>query len=86
MNMANTYANTDYFTKAEGTYRCDLDGREKSLGKGHERTKICAKNLAKLYYQSKLSDKEKIRYLSARHPHLAQGDDANASYIRWFIA
>ena len=33
-----------------------------------------------------MNDKEKMRSLAARYPHLIQGDDPSASYIRSFIA
>ena len=70
------------FTKAEERFTLALDGNEKSLGKDHFSTNFCAKNLGKLYYKSKLNDKEKMRSVAARYPHLTQG----SSYIRSFFA
>ena len=45
--MANMYSGGfKNYTKAEEMYRHALDGYEKSLGKDHEHTKRCARNLA----------------------------------------
>eukprot|EP00518_Triparma_eleuthera_P002512 CAMPEP_0182466170 /NCGR_PEP_ID=MMETSP1319-20130603/11596_1 /TAXON_ID=172717 /ORGANISM="Bolidomonas pacifica, Strain RCC208" /LENGTH=65 /DNA_ID=CAMNT_0024666125 /DNA_START=1 /DNA_END=194 /DNA_ORIENTATION=- len=47
MNMAITYdVGLKDSTKAEEMCRQALDGYEKSLGKEHEETKRCARNLA----------------------------------------
>ena len=46
MNMAGTYKDgLKDFVKAEKMYRQALDGRERSLGKEHEKTKNCVRNL-----------------------------------------
>eukprot|EP00518_Triparma_eleuthera_P020355 CAMPEP_0197556304 /NCGR_PEP_ID=MMETSP1320-20131121/14912_1 /TAXON_ID=91990 /ORGANISM="Bolidomonas sp., Strain RCC2347" /LENGTH=65 /DNA_ID=CAMNT_0043117419 /DNA_START=21 /DNA_END=215 /DNA_ORIENTATION=- len=64
MNMANTYmVGLKDFKKAEQMYRLSLDGLERSLGKGHESTKKCAKSFAKLYSKSAMNDEEKLRAL-----------------------
>ena len=51
-NMANAYTNAKDFTKVEDMYRLALDGYEKSLGKGHQRTKDCAFNMHLLFEQT----------------------------------
>ena len=46
------------FPKTEEMYRIALDGYEKSLGKDHEETKRCAKNLTILLVETgKLDEK-----------------------------
>ena len=86
MNMAITYKNGfKKFIKAEEMYRLALDAYEKSLGKDHEDTRKCAINMSGLYIESTINDKEKIRALVARHPHLTQGADSKAWYLRSFL-
>ena len=86
MNVAIVHTKTKDFTNAEEMYKRALDGHEQSLGKEHESTKRCARNMARLYRESEINDEEKMRFLVARHPHLVQGDDARALSIRPFIA
>ena len=70
MGMANTYKiGSKDLVKAEEMYRHALDGYERALGKQHERTKTCAKNLAVLYFQEAPS-KEKLRKVVTDYPHL----------------
>ena len=62
MNIDAVY--TDGFkdiTKAEEMYRLALDGHEKSLGKDHDRMKMCARNLNILLEEiGRLSEKAKL--------------------------
>ena len=61
MNMATTYNGLKDFAKAERMYRQALDGYERSLGKEHEYTKECARNLNILLEKmGKLEDKEAL--------------------------
>eukprot|EP00518_Triparma_eleuthera_P005692 CAMPEP_0182458380 /NCGR_PEP_ID=MMETSP1319-20130603/3735_1 /TAXON_ID=172717 /ORGANISM="Bolidomonas pacifica, Strain RCC208" /LENGTH=57 /DNA_ID=CAMNT_0024657053 /DNA_START=21 /DNA_END=191 /DNA_ORIENTATION=- len=55
--MAMAYQRLKDFPKAERMFRQALDGREKSLGKGHEDTKRCAKNLAILFWDAQSKQK-----------------------------
>ena len=48
------------FTKAEEMFRIALDGYEKSLGKDHESTKICVRNLS-IFYSTRSSFKGKVK-------------------------
>ena len=70
VNMGSIYRDglKDY-TKAEEMYRHALVGCEKSLGKDHEHTKICAKNLLILYPDS-MKSIEKTRELAKCYPHI----------------
>ena len=92
LNMANAYMiGPKDFTKSEEMYRLAtdrlaLDGFQKSLRRDHEVTKRCARNLARLYLESAMNDKDKMGALSARYPHLVQGDASIALSIRAFIA
>ena len=76
MNMAIVYKDgLKDFTKAEEMYRLSLDGYERSsLGKDHEETKRCARNLARLLCWN-LKSKEKTRELAKRNPHLLNDTD-----------
>ena len=62
------------FAKAEDMFRLALNGYEKSLGKDHEGAKRCARNLARLYLESVINNKEKMRAIIARYPYLALAD------------
>ena len=78
MNMAVTYkAGLKDFTKAEEMYRLALDGKESSLGKGHEDTKRCARNLAILLEEIG-TRKEDLRKVLDDYPHLEQEEE-------WFL-
>ena len=57
------------FAKAEELFRLALDCRERTLGKGHESTIDCVKNLV-LLVARELKDKEKTTALVARYPEL----------------
>ena len=46
---------------------------------------MCAMIMTGLYIQTEMNDKEKMRSLIARHPHLVQGDTSRALSIRAFI-
>ena len=85
-NMGNIYAGgLKDFVKAEEMYRQALDGRERSLGKEHEDTKSCAKNLAILYFQEAPS-KEKLRKVVTGYPHLLTlADQSIGMIIRDFL-
>ena len=84
-NMAGAYTNMDEIAKAKEMYRIALDGNEKSLGKGRQRTKDCPFNMAGLYHELKLNNKGKTKDLVARYPHLTGGNTWRAVYIRAFI-
>ena len=73
------------FTKTEEMYRQALDCFEMSLGYDHELTRDCAMNNAALFCDREMNDKEKMRSLVVRCPHLVQGDDSRAAYVRAFI-
>ena len=64
-------------------YMVSLDGHEKSLGKDHEGTKGCARNLAVLYFQGAPS-KGKLRTLITDYPHLLK-DPAAGDLFADFI-
>ena len=64
--MTNMYASgMQDFTKAEEMFRIALDSHEKSLGKEHDKTMKCARNLA-IVLARELEDKEKMRELAKR--------------------
>ena len=52
-------------------YRQALDGYERSLGKEHEDTKRCARNLGILLAEG-IKDREKTRELVKEYPHVMQ--------------
>ena len=84
MIMAVAYMDgTKDFTKAEEMFRLALDGREKSLGKDHERTQERAFNLAVLYFQD-IPSRRKLTWLITKYPHLLQ-DPAGGELFKNFI-
>ena len=71
MYMANTYAGgLKDFTKAEEMNRLALDGYEKSLGRDHDDTKRCARNLV-FNYCSGPPSVEKFRWLMKENSYLS---------------
>jgi hypothetical protein len=56
------------YEKAEELYRKALEGHEAQLGKDHEDTKDCAKNLAVCLREAE--EKVKLRKVLDDYPHL----------------
>ena len=84
MNMASTYMEgLKDFVKAEKMYRQALDGFERSLGREHDKTKLCAVNLAVLLGQK--GEKEKMREHVKVHPHLLQERSGFGDLVKNFI-
>ena len=83
MNMANTHKELKDFTKAERIYRQALDGHERSLGKDHEDTKYCARNLAVLLWETQLREYESPNGNGVKEPH---SDRFRISQVRSIVS
>ena len=59
------------YEKAEELYRRALEGYEAQLGKDHEHTKQCAKNLAACL--AKDGERKRLRKVLEEYPHIAAG-------------
>ena len=70
MNIGMVYKKTGNFTKAEELYMLALDRYEKLLGKDHEDTKDCARNLALLVVGGLMKDKVNTRELVREYLYL----------------
>ena len=60
----------NHLTKAEEMHKLPLKAYERSLGKEHKDTKVCARNLGVLYAQN-MKSIEKTIELAKRHPHMS---------------
>jgi tetratricopeptide (TPR) repeat protein len=63
------------YEKAEELYRRALEGNEAQLGKDHEDTKRCAKNLAICLHAA--GEKEKLRKVLEEYPDLRAKEEWN---------
>ena len=79
-NIAGVYSRgLKNYEKAEELYQRALEGYEAQLGRDHEDSKSCAKNLAKCFFLA--GDRLKLKKIISKYPHILIDGPALKEYL-----